>query len=381
MYDVIVVGLGAMGSAALADIAARDRKVLGIEARYPGNDLGSSHGDSRIIRLAYHEDPAYVPLLHRAYRNWRRLERRLETVLLSQTGVLQIGDPVRDLVCNTLASCAEYGLAHEVLDKGSMAERFPGFRLDEHEVGVLDPAGGYLRPETAVWGNIRVAASDGAELHLGEKVVGVDPGADGVTVTTILATYRARSVVIATGAWITQLVPRLAGRAVPARQVVAWYQPKDGFAAQPDRMPCFLRENDDEVFFGFPQIGVDGVKLGNHMYPKQLIDPDVENASIDKSDTSMLDKFAAHRLPAVASTRVRAVTCRYTNFPDERFLIDHLPGEPSVVVCSACSGHGFKFASAIGEVLGDLAIDGGTALPIEPFSFDKHGLLQQRFMH
>jgi sarcosine oxidase len=375
MYDVIVVGLGAMGSAAVANIASRGRKVLGIEARHPAHALSSSHGDSRIIRLAYHEDPAYVPLLRLAYRNWWRLERRLETDILTRTGVLQIGDPARDLVRDTLASCAEYGLAHEVLDKAAMADRFPGFVLDNHEVGVLDPAGGFLRPETAIWGHVRVAASDGAELHMGEKVTGVEPGAGGVTVRTTLATYKTRSVVLATGAWIAQLVPQLASRAVPARQVVAWYQPKDGFAARPERMPCFLREDDDDIFFGFPQIAADGVKFGNHMYPRDRIDPDRENAPVDEVDTAMLDSFAARRLPAVASTRVRAVTCRYTILPEERFLIDHLPGEQSVIVASACSGHGFKFASAIGEILADLSLDRGTRLPIAPFSFAAHSLV------
>lgn len=374
MYDVIVVGLGAMGSAAVADIASRGRKVLGIETGHPAHALSSSHGDSRIIRLAYHEDPAYVPLLRRAYRNWWRLEKRLETDILTRNGVLQIGDPARNLVRNTLASCSEYELAHEVLDKTAMADRFPGFVLDTHEVGVLDPAGGFLRPETAIWGHIRLAAADGAELHLGEKVTGVEPGADGVTVRTSLATYRTRSVVIATGAWIAELVPQLAGRVVPARQVVAWYQPADGFAAQPERMPCFLRENDDDIFFGFPQIGVDGVKFGNHMHPNERIDPNRENEPVDEAETAMLDAFAGRRLPTVASTRVRTVTCRYTILPDERFLIDHLPGEPSIIVCSACSGHGFKFASALGEVLADLSLDGGTDLPITPFSFGAHNL-------
>src|SRR5690606_21905132 len=189
MYDVIVVGLGAMGSAAVAEIASRGRKVLGIEARHPAHALSSSHGDSRIIRLAYHEDPAYVPLLRRAYRNWGRLERRLETDILTRTGVLQISDPAGELVRNTLASCSEYGLAHEVLDRTAMAVRFPGFVLVEHEVGVFDLAGGFLRPKTAIWGHVRMAAYEGAELLLGEYVTGVEPGANGVSVTASLATY------------------------------------------------------------------------------------------------------------------------------------------------------------------------------------------------
>ena len=246
MYDVIVVGVGAMGSAALAELAQRGKKVLGLEAFQPAHRLGSSHGDSRIIRLGYHEDPAYVPLLQRAYRNWWRMERRLETDILTQTGVLQIGRADGRLVTGTLKSCSEYGLAHEVLDKMGMAERFPGFLLDDDEVGVLDPVGGYIRPETAVWGNVRLATADGAELHIGERVTAIEPNADGVTVRSAGASYRARKVIVSTGAWIADLVPALAERAVPIKQVVAWYQPADGFAAQPQRMPCFLRAEGED---------------------------------------------------------------------------------------------------------------------------------------
>lgn len=375
MYDVIVVGVGAMGSATLAELAARGKKVLGLEAWAPAHRLSSSHGDSRIIRLGYHEDPAYVPLLQRAYRNWWRMERRLGADILTQTGVLQIGRADGRLVTGTLKSCREYGLAHEMLDRQAMADRFPGFALDEDEVGVLDPAGGYIRPEAAVWGNIQLATSDGAELHIGERVSAIEPGGGGVTVRSDSASYRAKKVVVATGPWIANLVPAVAQRAVPIRQVVAWYQPADGLAAQPERMPCFLRdEGDAGSYFGFPQIGVDGVKIGKHAHFREPIDPEQSNPEVNDADTALLDGFAAHRLPEVATTRVKSVTCRYTMLPSEDFLIDLLPGEPSIVVCSACSGHGFKFTSVIGELLADLAQNGGTELPIAPFSFKAHGL-------
>ncbi|POF29104.1 N-methyl-L-tryptophan oxidase [Roseibium marinum] len=378
MYDVVVVGLGAMGSAAVAEIAARGRKVLGIEARHPAHKLGSSHGDSRIIRLGYHEDPAYVPLLRRAYGNWRRLERRLGADILTKTGVLQIGHPDGRLVGGMLKSCAEYGLAHEILERAAMEDRFPGFVLESGEVAVLDPNGGYIRPETAIWGNLRLAMEDGAELHIGEKVTAIEPGANSVTIRSPSASYRARKVVVATGSWIAELVPRVAGRAVPIRQVVAWYRPSDDFAAQPQRMPCLLRDEGDRgSYFGFPQIGVDGVKIGKHTHFHEPIDPDRETPPVNDVDTAMLDSFAARRMPSVATVRVRAVTCRYTMLPGEDFLIDSLPGEPSVVVCSACSGHGFKFTSVIGEILADLSLDGGTDLPIARFSFNAHLELEE----
>jgi len=372
MYDVIVIGLGAMGSAALAEIAARGRKVLGLEAFQPAHKLGSSHGDSRIIRLGYHEDPAYVPLLHRAYRNWARMERRLETDLLTKVGVLQIGRPDSKLVRGMLASCAEYGLAHEVLDAAAMAERYPAYRLAGDEVGVFDPEGGYIRPEAAVWGNLKLATADGAHAHIRERVLRIERGST-LTIHSPQGSYETRKVIVSTGAWIAELVPQLAAVAVPIKQVVAWYQPAQGFLARPERMPCFLSdEGGDGSWFGFPQIGADGVKIGRHCHFREPIDPNQPNPDITDADTALLDAFAARRMPEVATVRVKSITCRYTMLPSEDFLIDLLPDDPDIVVCSACSGHGFKFTSVIGEILADLALDGGTDLPIAPFAFRRH---------
>ena len=372
MYDVIVIGLGAMGSAAVAEIAARGHKVLGLEAFQPAHKLSSSHGDSRIIRLGYHEDPAYVPLLHRAYRNWARMERRLETDLLTKVGVLQIGRPDSKLIRGMLASCEEYGLAHEILDPAAMAERYPAYRLAGDEVGVFDPEGGYIRPEAAIWGNLKLATADGAHIHIGERVTGIERGQT-IRVRSSQASYETRKVIVSTGAWIAELVPELRDLAVPIKQVVAWYQPALGFLAQPERMPCFLSdEGDGGNWFGFPQIGTDGVKFGKHCHFREPIDPDQANPAVNEADTDILDAFAARRMPDVATTRIKSVTCRYTMLPGENFLIDLLPGDPNIVVCSACSGHGFKFATAIGDILADLALEGGTDLPIAPFSFARH---------
>jgi sarcosine oxidase len=372
MYDVIVIGLGAMGNAAVAEIAARGHRVLGLEAFQPAHKLSSSHGDSRIIRLGYHEDPAYLPLLQRAYRNWARMERRLQTDLLTKVGVLQIGKPDSELIRGMLASCAQYGLAHDILDHTAMADRYPAYRLADGEIGVFDPQGGYIRPEAAVWGNLKLATADGAHIHIGERVTGIERG-ETITVRSPQARYETHKVILATGAWIAELVPELAALARPIKQVVAWYQPRDGFLAQPERMPCFLSdEGQDGTWFGFPQIGVDGVKIGKHCHFLEPINPDEANPPITQADIDLLDSFAARRMPEVATTQVKAVTCRYTMLPGENFLIDVLPDDSRVVVCSACSGHGFKFSSVLGEILADLALDGGTTLPIAPFTFDRH---------
>ncbi len=372
-FDVAIIGLGAMGSAAASIAASRGAKVLGIEAHFPAHALSSSHGDSRIIRLGYFEDPSYVPLLRRAYENWRALETRLRADVLSVTGVLQIGRPDSKIVSGTQAACALHGLPHEVLDRAEMARRYPAFALDRDEVAVLDPQGGYIRPEAAIMGYLKLAAEDGAELHFGERVVAIDPEADGVTVRSATGRYRARKAIIATGAWIAELVPELVPYAKPIRQVVAWYQPDDGFLAQPGRMPCFLRdEGDNGSFFGFPAIGVDGVKIGRHAHFREPIDPTKPNAPVNDADTDLLDGFAQKRLPQVTSHRVRATTCRYTMLPAEDFLIDFAPGNSNVVISSACSGHGFKFASVVGEILADLVLLGGSELPSSLFSFARN---------
>ncbi|MGO4436271.1 N-methyl-L-tryptophan oxidase [Rhizobium sp. RAF56] len=370
-FDVAVIGLGAMGSAALAFLSARGVRAIGIDAHFPAHALSSSHGDSRLIRLGYFEDPSYVPLLQRAYENWRMLEARLRTDVLTTTGVLQIGAPDSKIVAGTRASCALHSLAYEELDRQAMAARFPAFSLDEGEIALLDPQGGYIRPEIAVMGYLTTAAADGAVLHLGEKITSIEPDDAGVTITSPLGSYRAGKVIVSTGSWIAELVPQLKQHAVPIRQVVAWYQPRNGFATQPQRMPVFLRDEGAEgSYFGFPAIGADGVKVGRHAHFREPIDPNQPNPPVNETDTALLDGFVAKRLPAVSGLRVNATTCRYTMLPSEDFLLDFMPGSSRVVVASPCSGHGFKFTSVVGEILADLAADGGTDLPINAFSFE-----------
>ncbi|MDP9810775.1 glycine/D-amino acid oxidase-like deaminating enzyme [Rhizobium tibeticum] len=243
--------------------------------------------------------------------------------------------------------------------------------MDEEDIAVLDPQGGYLRPEAAVMGYLKLAAQDGAVLHFGERVIAIEPGDGGVTIRSADGHYRARKVVVATGSWIAELVPQLREHAVPIRQVVAWYQPRDGFATEPQRMPCFLRDEGAEgSYFGFPAIGADGVKVGRHAHFREPIDPNQPNPPVNDADTALLDGFISKRVPAAAGLRVNAVTCRYTMLPSEDFLLDLAPGHPNVVVASPCSGHGFKFTSVVGEILADLALEGQTSLPIGAFSFE-----------
>ncbi len=370
-FDVAVIGLGAMGAAAAAHIAARGQSVVGIEAFYPAHELGSSHGDSRIIRLGYFEDPAYVPLLRRAYANWRALEARVREDLLTVTGVLQFGRPDSPIVSGSRQACELHGLPFTVFGADEVRARFPAFALDDDEVALLEPEGGYLRPEAAVMAHLKCAARDGAVLRFGERVTAIEPGGGVVTVVSELGRVRARKVVVATGPWIAELVPSLKGVAKPIKQVVAWFQPRDSFATVLGRMPVFLRdEGEAGSFFGFPVIGRDGVKVGKHCHFFEEIDPDRPNPAVDDRDTAVLEDFVARRVPGAAGVRVATSTCRYTLLPGENFLLDLVPGETNIVAASPCSGHGYKFASVVGEILADLALDGGTALPVGLFSFE-----------
>ncbi|BDA85262.1 N-methyltryptophan oxidase [Aureimonas sp. SA4125] len=369
-FDVAVIGLGAMGSAAVAHLAERGVRVIGFEAAFPAHALGSSHGDTRLIRLGYFEDPAYVPLLHRAYANWRALEAASGADILTVSGILQIGRPESGIVAGTIASCTLHGLSHEVLDAAASAVRFPAVRLEPDEVAVLEPQGGFLRPETAVMAHLRVATGAGAMLRLGEKVTAIEPDDAGVTLVSDHSRVRARKVIVATGPWIADLVPALAGIARPIRQVVAWYTPRDGVSATLGPMlPFLLDEAEGGSFFGVPALGPDGLKVGKHAHFMEPVDPDQSNPPVNEADLAMLDDFVARRIPVAVGQRRAAITCRYTMLPGEDFLLDHLPGEPRIVVASPCSGHGFKFASVVGEILADLAMNGGTSLPIDAFSF------------
>lgn len=369
-FDVAVIGLGAMGSAAAAHLAERGAKVIGFEAAFPAHAGGSSHGDSRIIRLGYFEDPAYVPLLRRAYENWRRLEQTLRQDILTLSGVLQIGRPDSDQIRGTLESCRLHNLQFELFDQPAASKRFPAFELDRDEVAVHDPEGGILRPEAAVFGHIRVAAANGAVLHFREKVTAIQSVDSGITVVSAAGTYQASKVVVATGSWIGQLVPQLAGIAQPIRQVLAWYQPRDSFNTKLGRMPAFIRDDGDNgSFFGVPSLDGGGVKIGRHTHFMEHVDPDRADDGVNDKDTALLDEFIARRLPLAAGVRINQTTCRYTMLPGENLLFDLLPSDNRIVVASPCSGHGFKFASVVGEILADLALDGGTALPVHPFSF------------
>lgn len=368
MFDVAIVGLGAMGSAAAYHLASRGAKVLGLEQFQPFHQLGSSHGDSRIIRMGYFEGEGYVPLLRRAYENWHRLEAESGRELLMQTGVLHIGPPDGAIVPGALAASRLHDLPHELLTQEQAKRRFPQFHLAPDEMALLDPLGGFLRPEAAIDAMLHLARGRGAELSYGERVLELVPGDGGLILRTPRGRYEARRVIIAAGSYVAALVPALRDVARPIRTVVGWFRPREEFDVTPAAMPCYLREVGNDSYFGFPLIADDGLKLGRHGHLFEAIDPELPNPPVNARDREVLDAFAQDYLQA-AGEPLNQITCRYTLLPDDFFLIDRLPGEANVIVASPCSGHGFKFTSVIGEILTDLALDGGTSLPIDAFSF------------
>jgi sarcosine oxidase len=363
-YDVVVVGLGAMGSAALYHLARRGARVLGLERFEPGHDRGSSHGETRVIRLGYFEHPSYTPLLRRAYALWRDLEAAAGEPLLHITGIAEIGRPDGVLVQGTLASSRAHSLPHEVLDAGELMRRYPAFHLPRDYAGVVQPDGGFLAAEAAVKAHKNLARLAGAELLFGAAVqdIGVSPA--GVRITTNNDVIHAATAVLAAGAWNKKLLPDLTMLRV-TRQVMAWFEPRETACFEADKFPVFMLESRLGIHYGFP-LTASGLKVSKHFHQDETVDPDIYNRSVTAEDQSLIRAGLAY-LPAANGPLRSASTCLYTMTPDGDFIIDWLPEAANILVASPCSGHGFKFSAVIGEIVADLATSGKTAHDISRF--------------
>jgi sarcosine oxidase len=366
-YDAIVLGVGGMGSAALYHLARRGRRVLGLERFDVPHELGSSHGVTRIIRLAYYEHPSYVPLLRRAYALWRELERGAGERLLLVTGSVDAGPPGSVVFEGSRRSCEAHGLPHEVLTGAELSRRFPGYRLPPETMAVLQPEGGFLLPERCIVAHVTAAQARGAEVHARERVLGWEPRSGGVRVETERGRYEADRLVVTAGAWAGALIPELAGLAVPERQVLAWFQPRRRTSFTPARFPVFNVLVEEGRYYGLPVYGVPGFKVGRYHHLGEQGDPDRIDRAPHPADEELLRAFAGRYFPDGAGPTMALKVCLFTNTPDEHFIVDHHPRHPEVVVASPCSGHGFKFCSVIGEIVADLAERGETAHDIALF--------------
>jgi len=372
-YDDIVLGVGGMGSATAAHLARRGRDVLGLERYDVPHAMGSSHGVTRIIRLAYYEDPSYVPLLRRAYTLWDRLEDEVGEKLLVRTGSVDASAPDDPVFRGSVRSCEEHGIEHEVLTATQLRERFPGYRLPEGYRAVYQPDGGYLLSERCIVAHVTVAQRRGAEIRARERVLDWESTGERVRVETDRGRYTADNLVVTAGAWAAKQVDALDGLLEPERQVLAWFQPREPAAFEPESFPVFNLQDDEGRYYGFPVVRVPGFKIGRYHHRDQRVDPDGFPRTPDDEDERLLRSITERHFPAAAGPTMRLSACLFTNAPDEDFILDTLPDSPNVAVGAGFSGHGFKFASVIGEVLADLAVDGETRHDVSAFALDRFG--------
>ncbi len=359
MWDAIVAGLGAHGSAAAYHLAKRGRSVLGFDRFARGHTFASFGGLSRIIRLSYYEHPSYVPLLKRAWELWRELERDSGEKLLTQTGGLYMGPPGGELVTGALASARMHDLAHEVLDNAELKRRYPLFDIDRDWTGLLDAQAGWLAPERSVETHLRIAERDGATLRFAEPIERWERDGEGVRVFSAQGSYRARRLVIAAGSWLSRLLPQLAPHLWVERNVLFWFEPRlelEAFA----KLPVYIVEDTDRLYYGFPYDPDNGLKMAG-LHFGDRVDPDTVDREPSEGDEERVRAWLRRRMPLANGERRRAQVCLYTNSPDGHFIIDR---DGPVTYASACSGHGFKFASAVGEILADLTISGRSSLDI-----------------
>ena len=367
-YDVIVVGVGGMGSAACHHLARRGARVLGLERFDIPHAHGSSHGITRIIRLAYYEDPAYVPLLRRAFELWRALGEEVDERILVTTGSLDAGYEGSGVFEGSLASCLEHGLRHEVLTGTEVNRRFPGYRLPDAHRALFQPDGGFVLSERAIVAHVTLAQRHGADIRAREAVTGWSPlPGGGVRVTTTRGVYEAGRLVLSPGAWIGDFVPALTGIAVPERQVLGWFQPDDPGLFAPDRFPVLNLMVEEGRYYLLPVWGVPGLKIGLYHHRGETAHADAIRRDVDGEDEAILRRCIGRYFPRADGPTMALHACMFTNTPDEHFIIDALPGQEDVIVASPCSGHGYKFASVVGEILADLALSGRTGFDLSMF--------------
>ena len=369
-YDAIVLGAGGMGGAALYHLARRGARVLGLEQFTVPHDRGSSHGLSRIIRLAYWEHPDYVLLVRRAYDLWRDLERTTGQSLLTVTGSIDGGRPDSRPIEGALAACRAHRLEHERLDAAALTRRFPGYRLPSDHVAVFQPQGGFLHAERCVVAHVEAARTLGATVRTAERVTGWTADGGSVRVTTAHRVYEAGRLVIAAGAWLPRLLPTVARTITVERQVVMWTHPLRPELFTADRFPVFYIDTPHGAFYGFPDDPSRGFKIGKYHHRRQVVDPDTVDRSCSPEDEATLRDGIVHYFPDANGPTAATSICLFTNTPDEHFVIDRLPDHPEVVVAGGFSGHGFKFCSVVGEMVADLVLDRSSSR-LDLFAIDR----------
>jgi sarcosine oxidase len=378
--EVIVVGLGAMGSATVLQLAMRGVPVIGIDQHHPPHPYGSTHGETRITRLAIGEGPEYVPLVRRSHQLWSELELQSGVQLLTRSGGLIIGGAGNEFVATTRACAQQYGIEHEDLSAGELERRFPMFAIDQPTEAYYEPSAGYLRPETAVRVQLELAIRHGVRLRLGERVDRWAATSGGVSVTTTAGTYSAAQLVLCVGAWITRLFPAGTDLFAVHRQLMYWFAIGEGYR-QLREMPVFVWDfgGDKDAFvhfngfYGFPAIdGPDGgVKVGTESYEQTTAADARQPEPAAQEAAEMYRRYVARGMPWLRPELLRAAPCLYTSTRGSRFVIDRHPDHEGVWLVSPCSGHGFKHSPAIGEAIAQRVTAGAGDLDLSPFSLDR----------
>ncbi|HIG12259.1 MAG: N-methyl-L-tryptophan oxidase [bacterium] len=354
--EVIVVGCGGVGSAALMHLARAGVPVLGLDRFAAGHDHGSSHGETRIIRMSYFEHPDYVPLLQRSFELWEQLELSCGQPLYHETGLLQVGPPDGVVVPGVKRSAAEHGLAVEQLGPLDLAERFRGFQIPAGHEALFEARAGVLCVEDCVAAHLRVAVAAGADLRHEVRVESIEPCKRGVKITTDAGDFEAARAVICAGAWAGELLASLSLPLEVLRKSLFWYAGADEVYRADCGAPAFFFETEAGMFYGFPAFEAGEIKVAEHTGGTLLTDPlDLEHGVLP-AEAERMETFLAGHLPAVATPHARHATCLYTKTPDEHFIVDRVPDAPQIAFAAGLSGHGFKFASALGEQLCDLTL-------------------------
>ncbi|MEM7165286.1 MAG: N-methyl-L-tryptophan oxidase [Planctomycetota bacterium] len=386
VYDAIVVGLGAMGSAALYQLSKRGARVLGIDQYSPPHTLGSSHGDTRLTRCAIGEGSHYVPLAVRSHEIWRELEERSgETVLTECGGLFFSGEkqvsPVHGTTAfldQTIAAAKQHGIEHELLDLAALEQRFPQFKYSGIECGYYEPGAGFVRPERAIDLQLRFAVEQGAEVMRDTAVVAVEPASTqaGLSrVTTADAEFAAKRVILTAGAWVSQFLdPAVHEQFAVYRQLLFWFEPDmDIGRFEPAEFPVYIRSDrtKEDLIYGFPAIdGIKGgIKIASEQYASTCT-PEAGTAPVTQAEIDRMFALAS-RFLKIKNHCYRAAACLFTVTPDGEFTIDFHPDHPDLIVASPCSGHGFKHSAAIGEMLAELALDGQTHFDRTEYRMDR----------
>ncbi|MGN6515192.1 MAG: N-methyl-L-tryptophan oxidase [Rhizomicrobium sp.] len=373
----MVIGLGAMGSAALYHLAKRGVRILGIDRYSPPHDRGSSHGDTRITRLAIGEGEHYTPLVKRSHEIWREIEQETGADLLTQCGELILSSPntaaqthVAGFFQNTVEAARRHGVAHDLLDAEQIRARFPQFNIRDNEFGYFEPEAGFVCPEACIAAQQLLAEKHGAMIHRNETVFGFGSAPNGVSVKTDRGFYQADRLIVAAGAWLPGLLGGRFDRLFKVyRQVLHWFDVDgDASAFAPDRFPVFIWElpQSRQGIYGFPIID-HGLKIATEQYARTT-SPDAVDRTVPPAETAAMHaNFVTPYLNGVSARRVKAMACLYTTTPDAGFVLDHLPSAERIIIASCCSGHGFKHSAAIGEVLADMAQNLSGRFDLLPF--------------